>query len=1070
MYPGDGSQTAVHEPLAIYTAWYDMLRDTHVRAAMVLLLTFGFAVGQTPPPHPRLLFTSAELPAIQAKINASGTPPAVSYSQMVSSAGLQTGANQYAYVVYRSLRRMTEVAFRYRVTGNSSYGNNAKNLLMTMVNYLTPTGDRAYLTATYPCAMALTFDWVYPLLSSSEKAAVVAELEAWVTAMRTGNNGWASYNSYSAAVDNHSMAWCSGIAFTLMAIEGDSSYPNLQGLITQNMQKLHDGWMDAISPDGSVDEAYGYANYGNMYSMNAGVAAINCGYGDWMAGTNVLRVPRWLTSSLAGDSFLWIGDSSPTHKGDRIDPICYYPLTRSDAADPMALWGLNRIMMNEAPGDATPSQAWSPHVHRAIYYPTGLAEQVPEVLSGFFRDNLNQGWSTGNKLNAYPQVGGGGHAFMHNSTDPAWAKLCAYYLIRDEWMTHNHEDDGHFSLSVDGEWAFLDMGYANQSNWHGAQSVDHNIVLVQGASEFQGGSNNYYNPPSTNGRFLGQKREAMVSPHMDYVRGSHGNMWMMQTADRSVILIKDPVVPYVILVDHVNKDGGNHVYEEVFHAAGGASGQGTLASPMTVSANGVVSRSIWLSPANANVVTGGSSNNAGTNYWRHRVTASGSDVTFLSIHGETMPLSTTPLVNPQANTKGSTLSYGAFSDVVLVRDQPGSMGDATTTADGEFVWVRRSSQQITAWAAAEALSVVHDGVTLLAASEHVTVTARDGRIFVQTVTGDGVQGLSMTLHAPFVTTELVVDGQSEAFTQTGQSVTIGGAPLPSTSSDDRTYSFLDGYVWDAITSPNLITLNDAITSSSGWSSITLKGGEWIGGRPLSLGMDVLFQPGSPGTVAGFKCEDVVGTGNVLTAMVRPWTTTTFKVQVYQNSAFIGDAIIANAIVGNQGRFNIHFEPTSGVVQVQDSMGTPAVSLAVAPVSGTFRVRATVSTYALVDNVTLFDSAEDGQNPQGLCFYANHHAVAGFSMRTPNLMGLQEWRGVQNGQFADQWLTETWFFHGALHETLVSQYVPAGVFPPATLQEAAWEFELPTVIQLPGESIGIFIKAASGLEMLGLVAY
>jgi len=261
------------------------------------------------------------------------------------------------------------------------------------------------------------------------------------------------------------MAWCTGIAFCLMAIEGDSNYPNLQGLINQNMQKLQDGWLDTISPDGSVDEAYGYANYGNMYSMNAGVAAINCGYGDWMAGTNVLRVPRWLTASTAGGSFPWIGDSSPTHKGDRIDPVCYYPLTRADAADPASLWGLNRIMLKEAPGDATPSQAWSPHVHRSIYYPSGLSEQAPEVLSGFFRDNLNQGNASGNKLIAYPEVGAGGHAFMHNATDPTWSQMAALYMIRDEWMTHGHEDDGHFSLSVDGEWAFLDMGYANQSGW-----------------------------------------------------------------------------------------------------------------------------------------------------------------------------------------------------------------------------------------------------------------------------------------------------------------------------------------------------------------------------------------------------------------------------------------------------------------------------------------------------------------------------------------------------------------------------------------------------------------------------
>ena len=1047
-----------------------MLRPTYARTSLVLALVVCLSGAQSPQPHPRLLFTPADIPSIQSKINASGTPPAASYAQMVTTASLQTGSSQLSYVVYRSLRRMTEVAFRYQMTGNSSYGDNAKNLLMTMVNYLTPTGDKAYLTATYPCSLALTFDWVYPLLSPSERATVVSELEAWVTTMTGGSNGWASYSSYQAAVDNHSLAWCTGIAFSLMAIEGDSSYPNLQGVVAQNMQMLHDGWLDAVSPDGSIDEAYGYANYGNLYSMNAGVAAINCGYGDWMAGTNVLRVPRWLSASTAGGSFMWIGDSSPTHKGDRIDPICYYPLTRSDSADPVSLWGLNRIMNREAPGDATPSQAWSPHVHRAIYYPSSLAEEVPEVLSGFFRDNLNQGSASNNKLAAYPQVGAGGHAFLHNATDPAWSQFAAFYMIRDEWMTHNHEDDGHFSLSVDGQWAFLDMGYADQSSWHGAQSTDHNIVLAEGAPEFQGGANNYYTPPSTNGRFLGSKREAMVSPHMDYVRGSHANMWMMQTADRSVIMIKDASMPYLILVDHVNKDGGSHVYEEVFHSGGDAFGQGTLASPMTVNVNGVLSKSMWLEPANATVSPGVGAMNASTPYWRHRVRASGSDVTFLSIHGQHMPLSTTPLPNPLGNTKGAVLAFTTHSDTVLVRDQPGLMGDATTNADAEFVWVRRDGQLMSGWGAGEALNVVNDGIALLTANEKITVAVRAGRIFIQTETGDGPQGLYAGLHAPFTVTEISVDGQQVTVNQLGTQVTIGGAALPTLSADDRTYSFRDGYLWDAIPSGSVVTANDTVTSGLGWSGLKLKGDQSVGGRPLSIGMDVLFHPGSAGELAGIKCEDIVGTGNVLSAMVRPWTSTSFKLTLRQDGVYVGEAVLGNAMLGNQGRFALNFEPTSGLVEVQDALGLTIASTSVAPTAGSFRVRALFSTQASVDNVTLFDSAEDGQTPQGVCFYANHETIAGFAMRMPNLLGMQDWKGVQNGQFAERWYTQTWFNLGGLSETLVSQYIPAGVFSPVTLNEAAWEFQIPTVIALPGESVGIWIRSASGLELFGMVAY
>lgn len=1048
-----------------------MLRDAQwsVRAALVLGLLAGFSFGQQP--HPRLLFKSSDVPGLQAKVNAAGTPPAVSYSQMVSSAGLQTGSSQFSYVVYRSLRRMQEVAFRYQMTGNTSYGNNAKNLLMTMVNFVSPSSTNAYLSSTYPCALALTFDWVYPLLSSSEKAAVVAEIESWVTTMRNGSNGWASYSSYQAATDNHSMAWCTGIAFSLMAIEGDSNYPNLQGLITQNLQKLHDGWNDAISPDGSVDESYGYSNYGNMYSMNAGVAAINCGYGDWMAGTNVLKTPRWLATSLVGQSFVWYGDSSPSHKGNRIDPICYYPLTRSDSQDAAALWGINRIMAIEPPGDSTPSQAWSPHVHRAIYYPSNLTEQVPELLSGFFRDNLNQGSAYGNKLTAYPQVGQGGHAIMHNSTNPSWGKMAAYYLIRDEWMTHNHEDDGHFSLAVDGEWAFLDLGYSQQGGgWFGSQSVNHNIVTVQGASQYGGSGNNYYNPPSTNGRFLGETREAMMSPWMDYVHGSHAHMWMMQTAERSVIMIKDAAKPYTILVDHVDKGSGTHVYEEIFHCGGQASGQGTLASPMSVSVGGTTNKSVWLAPANVTRTQTASGSHAAGSYWRNKVTASGTDVTFVSIHGKDMPGSATPLASPLPNTRGATLSFGNYSDTILVRNDSSSMGDAATQANAQFLWIRKSGSAITAWSAGEATTATHLGTALVTASEKVTVAARGGRVFVDTETGDGINGLSLSLHAPFTVSEFVVDGQQQTIAQYGTTLVLGGTPLPTPSNDDRIYTFKDGYLWDAANvSGSLVVAQNALISTNGWGSFRLKGGDWLGGRPMSLGMTVAFQSLGVGS-AGFKLESIPGAGDALQVIAIPHDVNHFALNVSQGGTFLGQAVVPYDLSGLRGRYYVYFSPLNGTIQIQDAEGAPTGTFSGTAVSSNFQVRMVMNDACVVDDVSLFDSAEDGVHPQGVAFWANQIGVAGFAIRTPNLIGIQDWNSVHNGQYGDPWLTQYWFLLGGLQETFASAYTPLGQAAAATLEEANWEFAVPAVNTFAGESTGIRVLAPSGLDLIGVVSY
>jgi len=557
---------------------------------------------------------------------------------------------------------------------------------------------------------------------------------------------------------------------------------------------------------------------------------------------------------------------------------------------------------------------------------------------------------------------------------------------------------------------------------------------------------------------------------MDYVHGSHANMWMMQTAERSVIMIKDPQKPYSILVDHVDKGSGTQVYEEIFHCGGYASGQGTLASPMTVSVGGVTGKSVWLAPAGVSRTQTSSGTNASTPYWRNKITASGTDVTFVSIHGKTMPSSTTPLISPLPNTRGATLSFGAYSDTILVRNDNGAMGDNATQATGQFVWLRKSGSAITAWSVGESTVVTHLGTALVTASEKVTAAARAGRVFVDTETGDGVQGVSLSLYTPFMVTEFVVDGQQQPIAQYANTLVLGGTPLPTPSDDDRLYTFRDGYFWDAANvSPNLVVANDQVFSTSGWGGFRLKGGAWIGGRPISLGLTVDFSGGGVGA-AGFKLESVAGTGDVLVAMASPNNSTTFALNLSQAGTFVGQVVLPYDLSGVRGRFYCYYSPVTGTVQVQDGHGAPLGSFSVNAVPGTFQVRLVLNDACQIDDVSFFDSAEDGVTPQGVVFWANQIGVAGFAIRTPNLIGIQGWNSVHNGQYGDTWLTQYWFALGGLQEVFAIAYTPVGSPVAATLEEAAWEFAVPAVNTTAGESTGIRVLSASGLDLIGVVDY
>ncbi|HMS17754.1 MAG TPA: hypothetical protein PKA37_13000, partial [Planctomycetota bacterium] len=628
-----------------------------VKVFLGLLVLIGSLAAQAP--RPRIAFTQADLPALQARIGLPG-PIGTAYNSMVSTAAYQSSSNQASFTVQRSLRRMHELAVKYQLTQNVTFGENAKSMLLAARNSLVPTGSTAYVLTTYPSVMGVTFDLIYDLLTPAERASIVSHLEAWVTAMRVGTGGMNGYTSYSAAVDNYSFSWCTGIALTLMAIEGDSNYPNLQGLIQTNLQMIHAGWLDAVSPDGSIDESFGYANYGIIAALNAAIASENCGYGDIITGTNILKTPRWYGSSLNDETLLWHGDSSASHKGTRLDPMIHFVLQR--APDPKGLWALNRIFAIEPPSDYSPCHGWSPHANMFLRYPTTVTPQEPPILSAFFRDNLNEGPAAGNRNAAFSQVGTGGHALLHNSRPSnAWQKLTAYYMIRDEWMSHAHEDDGHFSVGVGGSYQFLDQGYSGPT-FERAQSTDHNIVVVAGEAGFLGNTTNYYNPPSTtNGRFMGKVERRFFSEGIDYVRGSHEFMWMMNQAQRSVVMIKDAQAPYTILMDRVSKDSQSRTYQQLFHSAGPASGSGTIQSPMLVTGGGATLRSSWLAPAGATLVPGTAITSGSAVAYKHIVQATGTDLSFVSIHGATSPTSSQPLLNAQANTVGGRLQWNGYS-------------------------------------------------------------------------------------------------------------------------------------------------------------------------------------------------------------------------------------------------------------------------------------------------------------------------------------------------------------------------------------------------------------------------
>lgn len=1024
--------------------------------------------AQAPPvPHPRLLFTAAGVPALQSRFAAAAGPAAAHLPNLATVVAVESPsplpnlAAQGAWQVSRTLRRLNEVAFRFVMTGDPALLQNSKQVLLQLCGgLLVPTGTKPFVMASYPASLAWTYDMLHGHLSPSERAVVQNHLLQWVSAMQSGTGGYGPFSAYAGATDNWSFSWSAGLAMTLMALDGHPAVPNAALLIQQYMSMIEDGWLDAISPDGTVDEGVGYASYGIFWAIHAAVAARNGLYGEFLHHTNIMRTPRYLGAALLADTFLWTGDSSPSHKGNRIDPVIYHPLQLVQDAE--ALWALNRIFQTEPLSDATPSQGFSPYLSHFLYFPEGLEPVRPRVLSGFFRDNRNEGNSFENRTRNFHGIGLGGQALLHNSTDPQALRFGVHYNIKDEWVSHGHEDDGAIAIALGGKWQILDLGYAS-TNFSGAQSTDHNIVLTAGAAPFGGIQNNYYVPPDPNGRFLGERKASAFNPLWDYVRGCHRHMWQMDRADRMVVLIKDAAKPFAILVDRVKAGDASQTYQEVFHTASPAAGLGTAGSPWTIQAGGQTLRSVWLSPSQISIQSQGGGSQSGTVYTRQTVSASGVEVTFASYHGPEAPSGQTGLTSAAPGTHGGVLQFPE-GPVKIMTSATGTAADGETAAEARLVVLRLQGGAVEGIYAAEAASVVHQGQVVLHASEPVMFSRRGGEARVETLSG-AAQGLALSFFSPVPLDSLVVDGFPRPFQQTGSQVVSGPQSQVVLPFDDRVYAFTDRVLLDGVASPNfLVTASETGTSSAGVATLALKGNQFVGPGPLSLGLTVRPSPYAPGLSAGIGAVDASG-GSLVDAAAEAAGPAAVRVAVRA-----GGHEIASALMARQGdgfcRFTLDLAPLAGAGRIAGASGETVLAFPLPVYGHPFRVRTWVDYGAEVDLVTLFDSAEDGQTPQGLVTYATHSGRGGVFIRCPGLIQLPVLASWVNGnQVPPEWMP-LWFAIAGMSERL---FVPGlGGNPPApSLLEAGFESALPLVPAVAGSWHGFGLQAPSGVLLADL---
>jgi hypothetical protein len=316
---------------------------------------------------------------------------------------------------------------------------------------------------------------------------------------------------------------------------------------------------------------------------------------------------------------------------------------------------------------------------------------------------------------------------------------------------------------------------------------------------------------------------------------------------------------------------------------------------------------------------------------------------------------------------------------------------------------------------------------------------------------------------PYTISEVTVDGISVPFSQAGAQVQLGtnanqGFMLPPVGIEDRAYTFMSGLVLDGLPSSNFVIRPDCVaTSSSGVATFGLKGGAVTAPRPFSLSMDVSFLPGASFQEAGFKLSST----SDIQITASPLSPSEMLVTVLLEGSPVGACELDFDQLGYRSRMDLEFHPQTGALQVRDASGVLRMALAL-PLLSSYTVSAFVTPFAIVDNITMFDSEEDGVTPQGIVFYNDLAGIAGFNVRAPSLSFMQDAAVIHDGARVDLMTAIDWFLLGQLTELVAVGYEPNLA---STTGEAGWQFGI-RCVYVTGHQTGIYIKTASGTSLFG----
>jgi hypothetical protein len=328
-----------------------------------------------------------------------------------------------------ALRRIFQLSYAYRMTGQEKYFTRCEKELLTISNFSDWNPSHFLDVAEMTMAVAIGYDWLYLKLSEQSRKTIS---EA-IVAKGLNQSLDPKYNSWLKVVNNWNQVCNAGMTYGALAVAED--YPELSKKMIDNALNTIHLPMDEYKPNGAYPEGFGYWGYGtsfNVMFLSAVEKVFSTDFG-LTSTPGFMQTAGFYENMTAVSSlcFNW-GDSG--QRGD-LSPAMFWFAQRNN--DPSQLWIEKRYLEKDD---------YSSFVSDRLF---------PAVM--IWGKDLPLDKITAPKYNVWKGQGANPVCMMRTS----WTDPNAIYLgfkVGSPSVNHGHMDIGSFIMESEGSRWATDFG------------------------------------------------------------------------------------------------------------------------------------------------------------------------------------------------------------------------------------------------------------------------------------------------------------------------------------------------------------------------------------------------------------------------------------------------------------------------------------------------------------------------------------------------------------------------------------------------------------------------------------